>query len=278
MSVITFWNNDNGNIGQTFSILAAATLMAIEHNYKVLVISTKIDDIESERAFGISESIATKVLGMKESKFNSGIEGLMKLAYSNKLTPEMVGDYTKIALKRLEIIPGKRIEDMDENDKFDVNLYPDIIRNASKYYDMVFVDLDGGLDGKYKKDILKISNILVWNFEQKYSKIEDILKFKEENEIIDDKKIIYLINKYEKNSRYNVKNIIRNSRMKKNLYTIPYDLMFSDEIQDGRLAGWLLNPRIRRAKLLDEHGTFIDEVTKLCKGIISKLQELHMLG
>ena len=278
MSIITFWNNDKGNIGQTSSIVATATLMAIEHNYRILVISTKIDDIESERAFGISESIATKVLGMKESRFNSGIQGLMKLAYSNKLTPEMVGDYTKIVLKRLEVISGARLEDMDENDKFDINLYPDIIKNASKYYDMVFVDVDGGMDEQYKKNILKSSNIIVWNFEQKYEKVEDVLQFKEKNDVADDKKILYLINKYEKNSRYNIKNIIRNSRMKKNIYTVPYDLLFSDVMQDGSLAGWLLNPKIRKAKPLDEHGTFINETNRLCQGIIAKLQELHLLG
>lgn len=142
MSIVTFWNNDSSHIGQTSSVLAIATLMAIEHNYRILIISTRIDDIECERAFGITESIATKVLGMKESKFDSGIQGLMRLAYSNKLTPEMIGDYTKIVFKRLEVVGGKRSSEMDANDKFDVNLYPDIIKNASKFYDMVFVDLD----------------------------------------------------------------------------------------------------------------------------------------
>ena len=278
MSIITFWNNDKGNIGQTSSIVAAATLMAIEHNYRILVVSTKIDDIECERAFGITESVATKVLGLKESKFNSGIHGLMKLAYSNKLTPEMVGDYTKIVLKRLEVIAGSRLEEMDENDKFDINLYPDIIKNAGKFYDMVFVDLDSGLDEQYKRTILKLSDVMVWNFEQKYEKVEDILKFKEQNEIVDEKKIIYLINKYEKNSRYNIKNIIRNSRMKKNIYSVPYDFLFSDVTQDGSLAGWLLNPKIRKAKPLDEHGTFVNETNRLCQGIIAKLRELHVLG
>ena len=278
MAVITFWNNKNGHVGQTSSILATATQMAIEHNYKILLISTKIDDIECERAFGIAENIAARVLGMRESRFNSGIEGIMKLASSNKLEAEMIGNYTKIVLKnRLEVIGGKKIEEMSESDKFDVNLYPNIAKIADKYYDMVFVDLDNGFDEEYKKKMLNITDIVVWNFEQKFHQIDEILEYQAKNNVTDKKKIVYLYNKYEKNSKYNLKNTERNSKVKKDLYAVPYDVMFSDSMQDGTLDGWLLNPKIRKAKPLDDHGSFINEVNQLCQGIIDKLHELHVI-
>ena len=37
MSVITFINRDRKENGQTFSVAAIATCMAIEHNYKMLL-------------------------------------------------------------------------------------------------------------------------------------------------------------------------------------------------------------------------------------------------
>ena len=40
MSVITFWNNGKEQTGKTLSITAITTHMSIEHNYKILVIST----------------------------------------------------------------------------------------------------------------------------------------------------------------------------------------------------------------------------------------------
>ena len=117
MSIITFWNNSKkGNIGQTSSLAAVATLMAVEHNYKILLISTEAGDIGLDKAYGVSENSAMKFLGLKEVKFNSGIEGVMKLANSGKLTPTLVGNFTKIVLKgRLEVIAGKKEIAEDEN-------------------------------------------------------------------------------------------------------------------------------------------------------------------
>lgn len=280
MSVITFWNNSkNGHIGQTSSLVATATLMAIEHNYKILLISTQLGDMDLDKAYGVSENNTMKFLGLKEAKFNSGIEGVMKLANSGKLTPGMIGNFTKIVLKgRLEVIAGKKETEDEENEKFDFNGYPDIIKIADNYYDMVFVDLDRGLDSDLTRRILEASNLIICNMEQKLEEVEKIANLQKEEEIINGKNILYLLNRYERNSKYNAKNIMRSSKMKKDMYTIPYDLMYSDSLQDGVVDGWILNPKIRKATLNDEHGFFITQVNKLCEGIIYKLQELHMLG
>lgn len=281
MSVITFWNNSKrGNIGQTASMIATATSMAIEHNYKVLVISTQLNDFDLEKAYGKYESGTMKFLGIKESKFDSGIEGVMKLASSGKLNPELINNYTKIVLKgnRLEVLSGKKENEDDETEKFDFNKYPEIIKIANRYYDMVFVDLDRGLQNDMIKKVLEVSNIIIWNMEQKFEIVEEIINFQKEDKLLSKNNVLYLFNKYEKNSKYNVKNIVRNSSMKKKIFTIPYDIMFGDTIQDGTIDQWFLNPKIRRATIEEEHGFFISEINKLTEGIIYKLQELHMLG
>lgn len=281
MSVITFWNNSKrGNIGQTASMIATATSMAIEHNYKVLVISTQLNDFDLEKAYGKYESGTMKFLGIKESKFDSGIEGVMKLASSGKITPELINNYTKIVLKgnRLEVLSGKKENADDETEKFDFNKYPEIIKIANRYYDMVFVDLDRGLQKDMIKKVLEVSNIIIWNMEQKFEIVEEVINFQKEDKLLSKNNVLYLFNKYEKNSKYNVKNIVRNSSMKKKIFTIPYDIMFGDTIQDGTIDQWFLNPKIRRATIEEEHGFFISEINKLTEGIIYKLQELHMLG
>ena len=281
MSVITFWNNSKrGNIGQTASMIATATSMAIEHNYKVLVISTQLGDFDLEKAYGVQESGTMKFLGIKESKFDSGIEGVMKLASSGKLSPELINNYTKIVLKgnRLEVLSGKKENKDDETEKFDFNKYPEIIKIANRYYDMIFVDLDRGLQKDMIKKVLEVSNIIIWNMEQKFEIVEEVINFQKEDKLLSKNNVLYLFNRYEKNSKYNVKNIVRNSTMKKKIFTIPYDIMFGDTIQDGTIDQWFLNPKIRRATMEEEHGFFISEINKLTEGIIYKLQELHMLG
>ena len=37
MPIITFWSNSKKQTGQTMSLTAIATSMAIEHNYKILI-------------------------------------------------------------------------------------------------------------------------------------------------------------------------------------------------------------------------------------------------
>lgn len=281
MSVITFWNNSNrGNIGQTASLVAAATSMAVEHNYKILILSTQVGDCEIDKAYGLVENISMKFLGLKETKFNSGIEGIMKLCQSGKLTPEMICDYTKIVLKggRLEIISGKKETEDKENDQFNFSKYIEIIKIANRYYDMIFIDLDRGLNNELTRQILEMSNIIMWNLEQKLDEIEKVLELQSKEKILSGRNVLYLFNKYEKDSKYNMKNIIRNSNMKKNIYTIPYDIMYGDNLQDGTIDQWFLNPKLRRATVDEEHGFFISEINRLCEGIIYKLQELHILG
>lgn len=280
MSVITFWNDSkNGNIGQTSSLIATATLMAVEHNYKILLISTQLGDLDLDYAFGVSESGAAKFLGLKEVKFNSGIEGIMKLANSGKLTPNMIGNFTKIVLKdRLEVVAGKKEIEDEDSDKFDFNDYVDVIKIANNYYDMVFVDLDRSLEADLTRRILNASNLIVWNMEPKLKEIMRAEELQSKEEIVNGDNVVYLLNKYEKNSKYNVKNIMRTSKMKKNVYTVPYDLMYSDALQDGVVDGWMLNPKIRKATLEDEHGFFVTQVKSFCEGITYKLQELSILG
>lgn len=52
MAVITFCSNEIKETGQTLSMAAIASYMAIEHNYKILMISTGFNDLTWKIAFG----------------------------------------------------------------------------------------------------------------------------------------------------------------------------------------------------------------------------------
>ena len=51
MSIVTFYNSSKEQTGKTMSIAAIATYMAIEHNYRILVISTTNTDDPFKRCF-----------------------------------------------------------------------------------------------------------------------------------------------------------------------------------------------------------------------------------
>lgn len=63
MSVVTFWNSGKEQTGKTLSIAAISTYMAIEHNYRILVVSTGKDDKTLDRCFW-QEKKVKKNLGL----------------------------------------------------------------------------------------------------------------------------------------------------------------------------------------------------------------------
>ncbi len=56
MSIVTFWSNSEKTIGQTVAASVTATTMAMEHNYKVLLISADINNNSIEGCFGAQQS------------------------------------------------------------------------------------------------------------------------------------------------------------------------------------------------------------------------------
>ena len=51
MAIISFWSGENKESAQTLSMVAVATYMAIEHNYRILVIDGTFKDDTLERCF-----------------------------------------------------------------------------------------------------------------------------------------------------------------------------------------------------------------------------------
>ena len=156
MSIVTFWNDDREQSGRTLTSVAVATRMAMERNFKILLLSTSFNDPTMKNCFWGNEIQRNlKLFSGKNNNIavENGIEGLSKLATSNKLTPEIITDYTKVIFKeRLEVIGGfVGVKDKTQEENFlDYNrlqeCYIDIIRMANLHYDMVLVDLDKSLN------------------------------------------------------------------------------------------------------------------------------------
>ena len=51
MAIITFKSNEIKETGQTLSLVATATQMAIEHAHKILIVSTNFRDVTLENCF-----------------------------------------------------------------------------------------------------------------------------------------------------------------------------------------------------------------------------------
>ena len=162
MPIVTFWSNSEKTIGQTISAAAAATVMAMEHNYKVLLISADINNDSIENCFGAQQTnkeLLKTIISGPQISLDTGISGLLKIAQSNRVTPEIIKDYTKIIYKnRLEVLYSSTSNEISVEEQLEC--FKTIILNASKYYDHVFVDLKKGMKYAQILDILDISNAI----------------------------------------------------------------------------------------------------------------------
>ena len=276
MSVVTFWSNGKEQTGKTLSIAAIATYMAIEHNYKILIIATGDDDKILNNCFW-EENKKKRNLGLFGPNTNiameEGIVGLSKVMKSNRLTAEDIPNYTKTVFKeRLEILQGVSGGSMDYDNLR--QLYPDIINLANRYYDLVFVDLDNELGEDLENKILGNSNLIVANISQRLTSINRFMELKKEKPILNTNKTILLIGRFDRHSKYTVKNIARYMKEKNRAITIPYNTLFFEAAEEGKVPDLFL--KVRRVDEEDRNGFFLAELKRASENIIYRLQNSAM--
>ena len=203
----------------------------------------------------------------------NGIEGLAKAIISNKASPEIITNYTKIIFKnRLEVLPGIKSEDYEEYKRLKP-VYADIIRTANKYYDLIFVDVNKGLDDETTREILKLSDLIVVNITQRLRLINDYIELKKEGFLAQKKNTLLLVGRYDRYSKYNSKNMARYIG-EREVFTVPYSTLFFEAANEGKVADFFL--RFRKIDENDRNAIFISEIKKVSSKILYKLQELKM--
>lgn len=246
---------------------------------KILLTSTANGDNSLESCFwplnkmqNIADKIASSTSLTTKNNANvleAGIDGIVQLLKSNKLTPEIVPNYAKMVFKgRLEVLFASSLGEKEYREKSSDG-YKDALNIASKYYDIVFVDLCKGINNAIAKDILSIADVVVINITQSLPMLDDYIKFSMENLTFDMKKAILSIGRYDIHSKYNVKNVARYIQSKQNIYAVPYNTVFYEAMGEGNAAHFFL--KYRKVSEKNEHFRFIQEVRKLSEAIIEKL-------
>ena len=263
--------------GNTSSSIAFATQVAIEHNIKVLLISTSFKDSiikdsfwqeQKKRTFGIFSG------NNRSSIDNNGVEGLDRVIRSNKVSPDIITDYANIVLtNRLEILLG--IEGTEEQYNLIKERYIQIISLASKYYDLVVVDLDRKIGKQAEIDILKASDVIVTMIPQRAKKIEQVQNLIKQTDILRNENTVITIGRYMEDTKYNVKNITRNLLKRRDLInTVPYNNLFFEASQEGKVIDLFLN--LMRVKEKDDNYKFVQELKRLYETVKMNLDLLQM--
>lgn len=277
MSIVTFYNSSKEQTGKTMSIAAIATYMAIQHNYRILIVSTTNTEDVLKKCFW-EEKKKKRNLGIfgpnASIEIENGVEGLVRMIRSNKITPDLITNYTKVVFKdRFEILLG--CEDKPTDGTIIETMYPNIIKAASQYYDLVFVDLDENVDKETQETILYDSDVIVVNISQRMRSINELIELKQKNQLLNSKKSLILIGRYDKFSKYNSKNISRYMGEKNQILTIPYNTLFFEAAEEAGVPDLFLRFR-KTLDPEDRNAFFIDEVKRASENILYRLQDLQM--
>lgn len=281
MAIVTFWSNTEKETAQTLSMIAIASHIAVENNSKILIIDTNFDDTTIKNAYWQETTNSTrkmiKELSGGKLDIGSGIEGLSKVIASGRSAGNVISDYSRVVFKgRLEAILS--YVGGNEDDKRRIKSeYKELIKLASGQYDYVFVDIPKGLTDPFVNEILNMSDVIVYNITQRLKDMDDYIKLKEENPLFKTNKILPLIGRYDKFSKYTKKNIARYLGEKKEIPAVSYNTLFFESANEGGIGNYFLKFRKSLISSSDRNASFIDEVGNASERLILKTQEVLMM-
>ena len=278
MPVVSFFTGGKDQAGNTVSAIAFATYLGVTQNKKTLLVSTAYKDKTMQEAFWPSEEIKNRAFLKEQAPKGigqSGIEDLDRVVRSNRVSANIITDYTKVVLRgRLEVLDSYT-GTVEQYNKIQAS-YPKIINLATGYYDTVIVDMDNkGISNQNKIEILKESDVIIAMTTQKLHNITRLKNLIETGNVFDKDKTLIVIGKYDGNIKYNVKNISRNVlKQRQIINSFPYNSLVFESVQEGKIidAIW----KLTNLKNQDENYLIIEELQRLSDTINNKVLELRM--
>lgn len=275
MSIVTFWGSGKEQVGKTLAVVAIATNIAIEHNKRVLVVSASYNNDALKNCYWSDETTKRNSIFRPRTgiELDNGIDGLAKMIQSNKISPETITDYTKVIFKdRLEVLLGFEQKTLSNRETVG-KIYSEIVQTAGRYYDLVFVDLDNEIDQTGTNEILENSDLIIAMSSQKLASVK---LMEEKKATLPQGKVMLLIGKYDRKSKYTIKNLTRMIGEKKEILTIPYNTLYFEASQEGNVTDLFL--RLRRIEdKNDSNFFFIEQVKKATEKIMNKITENKMM-
>ena len=284
MAIVAFWSDDDKETGQTVSMVALSTYMSIEHNFRVLNISANFKDQTLEESYwdltksdSVLLNFATdpKQKGeLRQNSFESGVEGLVRVINSNKTSNSIVSSYTKVVFKNhLDVLCAPVTREYEEYRAI-AAMYPEIIKAASRDYDIVFVDVSRRMSDDNKKAILDMADVIVVNITQRLDTLNKLIELKEQNDFFKQNNIIYNLGRYDRYSKYNVKNVSRYIKEKRDIFSIPYNTLLSESCSEGKVAELFL--RLRKVDPEDRNAMLMEELKRFSEGLLYKMKEVQV--
>ncbi len=248
MAIVAFWSHEKKKTNQTTSMIVSAVQMAIEKNYKILMIDANFNSTTMREGLfvGRKSSVLDKQLNLGKVDISSGVEGLIQAVSTNRISPEIIKNFTKpIFAQRLDFLDSMKTKEREDYERV-LKYYVEILSVANRFYDLVYIDIEKGFDSEVNKLILEKADIIVACFEQNMKDIEEFRKLWGVHELLPKSKTIPLLTKEDKFSKYNSNNVARyiGQKMGKGICSIVYNTILMEKMQEGDVANFLIRTKL----------------------------------
>lgn len=257
---VAFWSNEQGLSGTTSNTLAIALMIALNYRYKVLLTHAHFNKNTLEYSLLPKNYLRSELMDLSDH----GIDALSRFIRFNKVQEEDFENYTTSLLRhRLDLLLGTKVTNRKIYDEEFAKVMKLILDSANNYYDLIFIDLPAG-KSSINDMILSSSDMVIVNLNQSLFALDNYFDspLKQDNHL-------YLLGRYNKESRFNQSNIKRRYELKKNLNSILYNIEFADACSDGKAIDFFL--KNLDCKKVDNNYIFMQNVLKAADDMLLEL-------
>ena len=267
MAKIVFWSPEEGKSGCTHVAIAVSSLLGITHKTSSLLIDANSNAKKIASSYTMYDDL---VNANSFNDTNLGMNAIMRLIKSNKLSPDIIQNYSKPVLKgRLDILYSA-IANTQAEARENLISMPLIVKNADEVYDLVLVDLPKTMTDDSAIRVMEQADIIVCVVPQEIEKLNNFLKKIEFIDAIKDKTKIYVVGDYEPGSKYNLFNLKLKYKIPDPCLVLPHNYLFTDACNDGNVLDFLY--KNLNAQAGDYNGNFMLKATEIVEEIVKILK------
>ncbi len=267
MAKIVFWSPEEGVSGCTHTAIAVSSLMGITHKTSSLLIDANSNARKIASSFTYYDDL---VNANSFNDSNMGMNAIMRLIKSNKLSPDIIQNYSKPVLKgRLDILYSA-IANTTTEARENLLSMPLIAKNADELYDLVFIDLPKTTSDDIALKVMEQADVIICVIPQEIEKLTKTLKKINSIDELKNKTKIYVLGDYESGSKYNIFNVKLKFKIPEPCYVLPHNYVFADACNDGNVLDFLYKNINAPAK--DYNGDFMLRATEIVEELVKTLK------
>lgn len=240
---LAFWSTMHGR-GSTANCIAAALGFAMNYNVRSLITNTQYTMSSLDDAF------FTQKEKDNLKKYDYGIDSLDRLVMGKHIINK--NDFENYASN---IIPG-RLDILTGSQRANQNIYKisirqtilSILEGSKSCYDLVFADVNSGINDEITMKILSNSDVIVVSLDQNEKVLSDF--FKNDYNKFRDKNLIIVLSKYDPRSKCSKKYVKSMFNYNDYIFSVPYNTDFLDALNNHRVYNYFFsnNKLVRNEK------------------------------